>query len=72
MRHSKLIGYLSRFSSQEMKDFRHFLQSPYHNSNKQALRLLEGLLSYHPDFDSPRLTKEKDFSKDPSQRQALP
>lgn len=58
MQNTKLIRLLSTLDVREFKAFHQFLRSPYHNSNKQAARLLEELGRYHPAFDDPKLEKE--------------
>jgi len=60
---TKLIKLLSTLDKEELKAFLRFLRSPYHNSNKQAVRLLESLADYHPQFDHQRLTKQRIFQK---------
>lgn len=63
MKETKLVQLLSTLNIKELKAFRQFLQSPYHNSNKQAIRLLEGLSLHHPHFDSHKLEKEAVYRK---------
>ena len=57
---------LRTFTSVEVKSFEQWLKSPWTNSNKNLVRLLEKVRKYHPEFDHPKLTKEKLF------RQVLP
>lgn len=63
---SKFLRILQRFSADELKLFKEWLQSPWCNSNKNLPRLLACLKPYHPDFLNAKLSKEKLF------RQVLP
>lgn len=63
MQDNKLIRYLKTLDGDEMKRFVLFLRSPYHSTNKPALKLAEHLSKYHPEYDSPRLKKETVFKK---------
>ena len=58
---SKFLQILQTLEPQELKSFDHYLQSPYHNTNKNLPRLLARLLPYYPDFSDPKLSKEKLF-----------
>lgn len=58
VRDGKLIQLLSRIEESELKLLMKFAKSPYHNSNKQIIPLLEKLLTYHPTFEYKKLTKE--------------
>ena len=63
---SKFVRLLRAFDEQDLKAFDTWLRSPWCNSNKNLTRLLDRLKRHHPDFDDPKLTKEKLF------RQVLP
>lgn len=54
---------LRTFSSQEMKRFRDFLQSPYFNKNKTIVRLLKTLEKEYPAFELKNISKEKIYQK---------
>lgn len=60
---SKIIDILKTFSKAELKSFRDFVASPYHNSNKNVIKTLDQLRKYHPDYSSPNIKKEKLFAK---------
>ncbi|MBX7043127.1 MAG: hypothetical protein K1X85_09500 [Ignavibacteria bacterium] len=52
MRNTKLIKTLSTFSTEEAKDFRRFVDSPFFNrEGKYVLRFYDELMKYHPSFD---------------------
>lgn len=63
MQENKLFRYLKKLGNSEIKRFVLFLRSPYHSTNKPALKLVEYLIKYHPEFESPRLKKETIFKK---------
>ncbi len=63
---TKFVRILQTFDEEERKAFEAWLQSPWCNSNKNLIRLFAKLQRYYPDFDDPKLTKEKLF------RQVLP
>ena len=58
---------IKTFSAAEVKQFRDFLRSPYHNSNKNVIKLFEEIKKFNPDFSGDKtkklLTKEKLFQK---------
>ena len=58
---SKVFDILETFSLDEMKSFKDFVNSPYHNKNKNVVRLFITLKGYYPNFESHQLTKEKTF-----------
>jgi len=60
---SKLIQLLEVLSPLELKRFKKFLESPFHNSNELLVQLYNLLKKYHPTYDAPQLTKEKLFAK---------
>ena len=60
---SKLVRLLGTFSSEEIKSFLLWLKSPWANSNKNLIRLLEQLRKFHPSFELGRLDKESLFRK---------
>jgi hypothetical protein len=63
MRDSKLINLLRAIEAHEIHWFQKFLDSPFHNSYKENIRLFKQLKKYHPHFDAPRLTKEQIFGE---------
>lgn len=56
----EILGALSR---KELKSFGDFLSSPFHNKNENLLKLYSLIKKYHPQFDSPKLEKEKLFGE---------
>lgn len=60
---SKVIDILKTFSKNELRSFRDFVASPYHNSNKNVVKTLDLLRKHHPDYSSPNIRKEKLFAK---------
>ena len=60
---SKFIDIIKTFSKEELRQFRDFLHSPFHNTNKNVIKVFELIRKYPPDFDSPLLEKEKLFLK---------
>jgi hypothetical protein len=63
MLRSKAIEIIRTFSPQELKHFKEFLNSPFHNRNKKVIRLFELIRKSAPSFDSPSLAKEKTFAR---------
>lgn len=55
MRKSKLVKVLQLLTAKEHKQLKYFLQSPYHNRNKNCLLLYELLHPFAPSFDSEKL-----------------
>ena len=60
---SKFIKILKSFSSDELKAFELWLQSPWCNTNKTLIKLLGRIKKHHPQFDNNKLTKERLFQK---------
>ena len=58
---TKFVRLLQSFDESELKPFDTWLRSPWCNSNKNLIRLFTRLVKYYPDFDHPRLDKEKLF-----------
>ena len=46
-----------------MKRFTDFISSPYFNTNKSLLRLVNLLKKYHPSFPTDKISKEKLYGK---------
>lgn len=63
MKQTKLIQLLRTLSKEEFLRFGKFLKSPFFNYTPSLIKLYEGLKRYHPNFDSPRLKKEKLWEK---------
>ncbi len=60
---TKFFHTIQTFSPTELKSFELWLKSPWANSNKNLIRLLEKVAKHHPDFDNPKLTKAKLFKQ---------
>ncbi len=60
---AKFFQIIRTFSSAELKSFELWLKSPWANSNKNLIRLLEKVQKHHPDFDYSKLTKTKLFQQ---------
>ena len=60
---SKFILTLETLNEADLKAFEQWLKSPWCNSNKTLLRLLEHVRKYYPACDSSKLTKERVFQK---------
>ena len=60
---SKLFGILSKLSGKEMGRFVDYVSSPYFNKNENIKKLCMIYKSFHPDFMSKNLTKEKVFEQ---------
>ncbi len=63
IRSSKMIQLLEVLSPLEMKRFKKFLESPFHNTNKQLIKLFGLIKKFHPTYNSAQLTKEKLYEK---------
>lgn len=63
MHSTKAVQVLQAFSPEEMKKFRDFINSPYHNTNKSVIKLFEALRKEYPEFDEKKISKEKLYPK---------
>lgn len=63
MKDSALIKLLQTFSNKEIKELRDFLDSPYFNKRKGAVKLFDIIKKFHPDFDSDKISKENVIKK---------
>ena len=59
MHKSRFIRLLSTLTPEEFRRFESFLRSPFYNTNKNLLRLLQYIGRYFPRLTSPKLAKEK-------------
>lgn len=62
MQGSNITVLLSSLSSAEMKRLGEFLNSPFHNKNKRALRLFELLAQHYPEFKDKSLDRKTLYS----------
>jgi len=60
---SKAIDLLQSLNAKEFKEFGEFVRSPFFNKNPRQVQLYEIFKKYHPDFNSPKLTKEHVFER---------
>lgn len=60
---SRFIDVLKSFSTEELKSFRDFVRSPFHNKNSNVIKLFELIRPHYPEFNAKTLTKEKLYSK---------
>jgi hypothetical protein len=58
---SKAIDIIKTFSPEELKRFRDFIRSPFHNTNKNVIRLFEIIKKHAPDFSDANFDKQKIF-----------
>lgn len=63
MQETKFIRLLKTLTEAEIQSFEYYLKSPWCNTNKTTIRLLEKIKSYHPEFHTPKLDKEKLFKR---------
>ena len=59
----KFFKILQTLSAEELKSFEQWLSSPWCNTNKNLVKLLHAVTKYHPNYDHPKLTKERLFKK---------
>lgn len=60
---SHYIEILKSFSEEEFNRLEDFLNSPYHNKNSTVIKLFLLIKKYYPEFDSPKLEREKIYIK---------
>jgi hypothetical protein len=60
---SKFIDVVKTFSPGELKQFRDFLRSPFHNTNKNVIKMFEIVRMQAPQYNSLQLKKENVFKK---------
>lgn len=63
MKELQLTEILKTFNNEELKSFRKFLSSPYNKSRRNLGILLDSIILFHPEFDSPKFSKEAVFKK---------
>ncbi|MEM6380701.1 MAG: hypothetical protein AAF705_21135, partial [Bacteroidota bacterium] len=63
MHNSKLIKILKTLSPEEFRLLKKFLRSPFYNYTNSLVDLYEILRKHYPEFESPRLRKEKVFER---------
>lgn len=50
-------------SKQELREFRKFVRSPFHNNRKDVIRYYDALKKYSPEFNIDEIAKEDIFHK---------
>ncbi len=60
---SKVIVVFKAFSTEEIKKFRNFVHSPFHNTNRNVIKLFEIIKKHYPNFEASQLAKENLFKK---------
>lgn len=60
---SKVIDVFKKLTKDELKELNDFVNSPYHNKNKNVIALFAELKKHFPDFENRNLTKENVYSK---------
>ncbi len=63
MHNRKFISLLQAIDTPTLNQFMKYVASPYFNSNKRALTLMEVLKKYHPEYNSPALKIERVYKK---------
>ena len=63
MKELQLIEILKTFDKEELKSLKKFIISPFLKSPRNTENLFDYLITFHPDFDSPNLSKENVFKK---------
>ncbi len=63
MINSKVIDILKKFDRSELKELSDFIDSPFHNKNKNVRKLFSALKSFYPGFADKKLTKENIYEK---------
>lgn len=52
------IEVLESLTREEIRSLRKFIISPYFNKSEKLVKLFDIIIKYHPNFESPKLTKE--------------
>lgn len=63
MQKSKLIRIIKALPQEELDQFSEFIHSPFHNKNKKIEDFFGIIQQFHPDYDSPQLSKEEVFPR---------
>ena len=63
MRETKLVNLLRGLSSDDMRQMRKMLNSPFFTTNKNLLALFNLMKAHHPAYESNRLEKRTVFKK---------
>lgn len=60
---SKFFDIVSTFTPAELRSFRNFVRSPFHNTNKNVIKVVELVKKYFPNLNDEHLLKENVFKK---------
>jgi hypothetical protein len=60
---SKFIEILKSFSPAELKEFKDFVRSPFHNKNKNVIKMYDLVRKYAPGFENKKLAKGAVYKK---------
>lgn len=63
MQQGKLISLLKTLSKKELKDFQTYTTSEFFNKNETLIQLINNLIKYQSQFESPKLNRETFFKK---------
>jgi hypothetical protein len=63
MKDTRLVEIIRTFNEEEIKLFRKFLDSPFNKSGRNTGTLLNYLIQFRPEYDSPRLEYESIYKK---------
>lgn len=63
MKELQLTEILKSFDKEEVKSFRKFLSSPFNRSRRNTGILLDHVIQFYPEFESPKYVKETVFTK---------
>ena len=61
MQNSKLITLLKALSPEEFRQFYRYIRTPFFTKSSDLLKLYEAIRKHYPDFNSPKLEKERLF-----------
>jgi len=61
MQNSKLITLLKALSPEEFRQFYRYIRTPFFTKSADLLKLYEAIRKHYPDFNSPKLEKERLF-----------
>ncbi len=60
---TNFIDVIKTFDKDEFKRFVDYVNSPFHNSNRSVIKLVDAVKKYYPEFDNRNFTKEKIYQK---------
>ena len=63
MKDTRLLKLIRTFTKEELKSFEKYLQSPFLRPARDTTGLYDYIIKFYPDYDTPRLEKERVFEK---------